>query len=293
VSCMGMLHVLLDWSAQDPVDDLERRRNAVVFLFQGNRNPFIDHPEWIDIVFAGAAPPEPTSTPLAGIAVWINELHYDNQGADSGEFVEVAGTAGVSLSGWTLVTYNGNGGRKYGAVALGGTIPNTQSVFGVLAFDLPGLQNGSPDGLALVDAAGVVVQFLSYEGRFTAADGAAFDIVSADIGVEEPDATPAGHSLPAQRTWARRERFPMGSSRAGNARRSQYESVVSAVTGGWELCLRKRPASPWREHDSCPRKRRPRNQAPLRNQGPPRKGPMPFLLRRAWLRRIDLNNGTT
>lgn len=28
----------------DPVDDLERERNEVIFSHQGNRNPFIDHP---------------------------------------------------------------------------------------------------------------------------------------------------------------------------------------------------------------------------------------------------------
>jgi endonuclease I len=43
---MGLKSVLLAWHQQDPVDDLERRRTTVVYLFQGNRNPFIDHPEW-------------------------------------------------------------------------------------------------------------------------------------------------------------------------------------------------------------------------------------------------------
>ena len=48
---MGMLSVLLEWHAEDPVDDLERARNEVVFGFQGNRNPFIDHPEWAECLF--------------------------------------------------------------------------------------------------------------------------------------------------------------------------------------------------------------------------------------------------
>lgn len=51
VAFMGLLPVLLSWHEQDPVDDVERRRNTVVFLFQGNRNPFIDHPEWVEIIY--------------------------------------------------------------------------------------------------------------------------------------------------------------------------------------------------------------------------------------------------
>jgi endonuclease I len=52
VAYMGMLSVLLQWHAEDPVDDWERNRNEVVSSFQGNRNPFIDHPEWVDCIFS-------------------------------------------------------------------------------------------------------------------------------------------------------------------------------------------------------------------------------------------------
>jgi len=43
---MGLLSTLLDWHSADPPDAAERERNEVIFSFQGNRNPFIDHPEW-------------------------------------------------------------------------------------------------------------------------------------------------------------------------------------------------------------------------------------------------------
>lgn len=38
--------VLLAWHAQDPVSEKETARNDSVFVIQGNRNPYIDHPEW-------------------------------------------------------------------------------------------------------------------------------------------------------------------------------------------------------------------------------------------------------
>ena len=50
---MGLLSTVLAWHAEDPVDDLERHRVDVVWRNQGNRNPFIDHPEWAECVFLG------------------------------------------------------------------------------------------------------------------------------------------------------------------------------------------------------------------------------------------------
>ncbi|MER7082239.1 Endonuclease I [Saccharopolyspora kobensis] len=45
---MGRVSVLKQWHEQDPVDAGEERRNQVIFdQFQHNRNPFIDHPEWV------------------------------------------------------------------------------------------------------------------------------------------------------------------------------------------------------------------------------------------------------
>jgi endonuclease I len=45
---MGKLSILKQWSQQDPPDAFEKRRNQVIFdSFQHNRNPFIDHPEWV------------------------------------------------------------------------------------------------------------------------------------------------------------------------------------------------------------------------------------------------------
>lgn len=60
---MAKLSVLLKWHLEDPVDDFERHRNDVIYQAQKNRNPFIDHPEFVAYIFEGA--PESTSDNLS------------------------------------------------------------------------------------------------------------------------------------------------------------------------------------------------------------------------------------
>lgn len=236
VAYMGLLSTLLDWHFEDPVDDFERHRNDVVFDFQGNRNPFVDHPEWVGLAFpanswtcstaadcddgvfcngleiclAGSCTdspppctpeficseslqicqPAPTVSP-----VWINEIHYDNVQSDTGEFFEIAGAAGTDLNNWRVVAYNGATALTYATVSLSGVLPDLSGCGGALAFPLVGMQNGSPDGLALIDPSGEVVEFLSYEGAFSVSTGPAAGETSVDIGVSESNGTPIGFSL--------------------------------------------------------------------------------------------------
>ncbi len=52
---LGYLCDLYTWAKNDPVDDFERKRNDLIFKWQYNRNPFIDHPEWLDVIFGSNA----------------------------------------------------------------------------------------------------------------------------------------------------------------------------------------------------------------------------------------------
>ncbi|MCO4768884.1 MAG: lamin tail domain-containing protein [Deltaproteobacteria bacterium] len=126
---------------------------------------------------------------------WINELHYDNSGADANEGVEIAGPAGFDLTGWALEFYNGANGSPYVNLPLTGTLPDDGSGLGAIWFAQSGIQNGAPDGLALMDPLGLIVSFLSYEGSLTASGGAAIGQTSVDIGVFESGGVTATESL--------------------------------------------------------------------------------------------------
>ena len=48
---MALLTVLLSWHDTDPVDDFERNRNEVIYSYQKNRNPYIDYPEFVELIW--------------------------------------------------------------------------------------------------------------------------------------------------------------------------------------------------------------------------------------------------
>lgn len=69
-SQMGRLNTLLLWHEQDPPDDAERARNDLIFNnYQNNRNPFIDHPEWVAEIWGTGTPGGGGSRPIARAGV--------------------------------------------------------------------------------------------------------------------------------------------------------------------------------------------------------------------------------
>jgi len=133
---------------------------------------------------------------LSAQNAWINEFHYDNDGGDSGEFVEVVieDASSYDLSLFTLNLYNGSDGEAYDSFTLDNFIEgNIENSFTFYHKDISGIQNG-PDAFSL-DYDGTVLQFISYEGGFTAIGGPADQELSEDVGVEESGSTQIGESL--------------------------------------------------------------------------------------------------
>ena len=62
---MGILQDLLEWNKLDPVDEYERYRNDLIYKnYQGNRNPFVDFPQWADYIWGVSSEGSYDPTPL-------------------------------------------------------------------------------------------------------------------------------------------------------------------------------------------------------------------------------------
>ncbi len=158
----GDLNTLLHWAYEAPVDAAERRRNAMIYSgltakigtsttavneSQGNRNPYIDHPEYIWAVYGVPAYGNNTSqlsvaTPAAGGGSAAS--------VDLGRVIAgtAFGTSAVTLSksGTTPTTFN---------VTAGGTATSTLAGTGE-AFDFGAQARSMSVGLATPGAAGPV-----------------------------------------------------------------------------------------------------------------------------------------
>jgi hypothetical protein len=170
---------------------------------------------------AGMATATVTIVASSGAGLVINEVDYDNIGTDTAEFIELfnAGAAAVPLAGYKLFFVNGANNAVYTTVDLGpaGTIMPGQYLVvgatsvvstipaGALKIDAGAvsnyIQNGSPDGLALVNTATeTLVDSLSYEGSITAAVIPGF---AAPVNLVQGTPTAAADSNTAQASLCR------------------------------------------------------------------------------------------
>lgn len=98
VAYMGMLSTLLQWHQEDPVDAVELQHHDVVSAHQKNRNPFIDHPEWVNCIFGN-------NCPVFQLNAGLNDAWYNPVTDGQGFFITVfPGLGLISLAWFTYDT---------------------------------------------------------------------------------------------------------------------------------------------------------------------------------------------
>lgn len=123
------VNLLLKWHRADPVDDKETKRNEAIYKIQGNRNPFIDHPElaehiwgtekstaWTPVTYDGqiATPVDGTVIDLGYVSTGVTRsfpVSVRTFGASSSVRVSVTGS-GFSVSPSSITAANANAGTN-------------------------------------------------------------------------------------------------------------------------------------------------------------------------------------
>lgn len=91
------LNVLLAWHNQDPVSQAEINRNNASYTFQGNRNPFIDNPGYVDLIWGSQQPATDTQAPTA-----VNGLTVSGTTSSSISLAWNASTDNVGVTSYSV-----------------------------------------------------------------------------------------------------------------------------------------------------------------------------------------------
>lgn len=128
------LNVLLAWHTQDPVSQAEINRNNASYTFQGNRNPFIDNPGYVNQIWGSQTPTQDTQAPTT-----VTNLAIPSKTANSISLTWNAATDNIAVASYDVYM---NGILKSNinstATTIAGLNPSTTYSFYVKAKDAAG-----------------------------------------------------------------------------------------------------------------------------------------------------------
>lgn len=128
------LNVLLAWHNQDPVSQAEIKRNNASYAFQGNRNPFIDNPNYVNLIWGSQQPSGDTQAPATVTGVTIS--------GKTSSSISLAWNASTDNVGVTAYNVYMNGSLQTTtsstSTTISGLTPSTTYSFYVIAKDAAG-----------------------------------------------------------------------------------------------------------------------------------------------------------
>ncbi|WP_333596720.1 endonuclease [Chryseobacterium flavum] len=144
------LDVLLEWHNQDPVSQAEINRNNASYTFQGNRNPFIDNPNYVGLIWGSQQPSNDTQAPTAATG-----LNISGTTSSSISLTWNASTDNVGVSSYAVYM---NGSLKTTVSSTSATItgltPSTTYSFYVVAKDAAGNSSSNSSAISGTTNAG-------------------------------------------------------------------------------------------------------------------------------------------
>ncbi len=118
----AFLNMLLAWHAQDPVSSREIERNNAIYARQGNRNPYIDNPNYVNTIWGGTSSGGGTSTGSKS-DLYLSEYV---EGSSNNKALEIKNETGSSksLSIYSIKKQTNGAGSWSSALTLSGTLAN-------------------------------------------------------------------------------------------------------------------------------------------------------------------------
>ena len=174
------LQVLLAWNAADPVSQREIDRNNAAYTYQGNRNPYIDNPSFVNLVWGGSTPSVDTEAPSQP-----TNLSVTGSTSSTVSLSWTASSDNVGISAYEIYV-NGNYVTTVTSTSavISGLAPTTTYAFYVIARDAAG---------------NLSTQSNSVNGTTTASSGG--ETPPTSCGTENFESIPAASSSYATNTW--------------------------------------------------------------------------------------------
>ncbi|WP_269242958.1 endonuclease [Flavobacterium limnophilum] len=152
----AFLSLLLTWNAQDPVSPREIARNNAIYVQQNNRNPYIDHPEYVQLIWNPTAdtqaPTAASNLAVTGTTSSTVSLSWtagtDNVAVTSYD-VYMNGALKTSVSGLTATITGLSASTTYSFYVIAkdaavNSSPASNTVNGTTSVFVPDTQNPTP-----------------------------------------------------------------------------------------------------------------------------------------------------
>ncbi|WP_298311696.1 endonuclease [uncultured Aquimarina sp.] len=144
------LSILVTWHLQDPVSTREIDRNDAIFARQNNRNPFIDHPEYVQMIWNITVDTEAPTVPT--------NLMVSNETSNSVDLSWTVSSDNTAVTEYDVyVNSVFNKSVASNSTSVNGLSPETTYSFSVLAKDAAGnesAQSNSVNGTTLAGGTG-------------------------------------------------------------------------------------------------------------------------------------------
>jgi endonuclease I/chitodextrinase len=158
---LAFLNLLLAWHTQDPVSAREIARNNAIYTAQNNRNPYIDHPEYVPAIWNPTADGQAPTTPTNLIATGTTSASVSLSWTASTDNIGVTGY-NVYMNSTLKSTVTGT------TITISGLTASTAYSFYVVAKDVAGNSSASSTIINATTVAGTSITYCASQGNSTA-----------------------------------------------------------------------------------------------------------------------------